>query len=129
MLESKVNASYIIQIAGLSRTISANFRKLLKPEDYEILRGDKNNQGTYVKIDAGAGLCRNYGLSELEKRLHSLEGLVVAADPSHARSQSQNPEQLLEPTGSSRASAQNEGAQSRVPGLDPRSSIGIIGRS
>ncbi|KAI4086785.1 MAG: hypothetical protein L6R37_008385 [Teloschistes peruensis] len=118
MLDFRVNASHIIKLAGQSRTTLANLRRLLNPEAYEILRGNKNNQGTYVNFDVGVELCRKYGLSELEKRLHSLrlpwEGPVIAAEPGHARSQGQTPGQLPESTGSGRTLAQNEGTQSRV---------------
>ncbi len=117
MPDFRINASHIVKLAGQSRTTLANFRKILNPEAYEILRGSKKHQGTYVSFDVGIELCRKYGLSELEKRLHSLippsEGPIIAAEPGHARSRSQTPVQLPESTGSERTSAQNEATQSR----------------
>ncbi|KAL8816166.1 MAG: hypothetical protein Q9223_004775 [Gallowayella weberi] len=118
MPDFRVNASHIIKLAGQSRSNLANFRKLLNPEAYEILRGNKNNQGTYVDFDVGIELCQKYELSELEKRLHSLrqpwEGPVMGAQLGHTRSWGQTPGQLPESNGSERMSAQNKGTQSRV---------------
>ena len=117
MPDFRINASHIFKLTGYSRTTLANFRKMLNPEVYETLRGSKKHQGTYVDFDVGIELCRKYGLSQLEKRLHSLiqpsEGPIIAAEPGHAISRSQTPEQLLELSGSERTSAQNEAAESR----------------
>lgn len=117
MSDFKINVSHIVKLTGHSRTTLANFRKTLNPEAYEILRGSKKHQGTYVNFDVGIELCRKYGLSQLEKRLHSLrqpsEGPIIAAASGHARSRSQTPGQLPESTGSERTSVKNEATQSR----------------
>lgn len=64
-----VNASHIIKLANKSRTTLANCRKLWSPADFEIVKGSREHQGTYVKIDVGMELCRKYALSEVQERL------------------------------------------------------------
>lgn len=117
MPDFRINVSHIVKLTGQSRTTLANFRKMLNPEAYEILRGSKKHQGTYVNFDVGIKLCRKYELSQLEKRLHSLiqpsEGPIIAAELGHARSRSQTLGQLPQSTGSERTSAQIEATQYR----------------
>lgn len=114
MPDFRINVSHIVKLTGQSRTTLANFRKMLNPEAYEILRGSKKHQGTYVNFDVGIKLCRKYELSQLEKRLHSLiQPSEGPAEPGHARSRSQTLGQLPESTGSERTSAQNEATQYR----------------
>ena len=85
----RVNASHIAKLIDYPRTAVANLRDGLNTEVYEILRGNRKRQGTYVNFDVGIGLCRDHGLPELEKRLYSLkrtsEGPVLEAEPSHVR--------------------------------------------
>ena len=87
MSDFRINASHIAKLIGYPRTAVANLRDRLNTEAYEILRGNRKRQGTYVNFDVGIALCRNHGLSELEKRIRSLkrtsEGPVLEADPSH----------------------------------------------
>ena len=87
MSDFRINASHIAKLIGYPRTAVANLRDRLNTEAYEILRGNRKRQGTYVSFDVGIALCRNHGLSELEKRIRSLkrtsEGPVLEADPSH----------------------------------------------
>ena len=87
MSDFRINASHIAQLIGYPRTAVANLRDRLNTAAYEILRGNRKRQGTYVNFDFGIALCRNHGLSELEKRIRSLkrtsEGSVLEADPSH----------------------------------------------
>ena len=108
MSDFRVNASHIAKLAGRSREALANFRNRLSSEAYEILRGYPKRQGTYVDFDVGIGLCRNYGLPELEKQLYSLkrtsEGPVLEAEPSHV---GPRPPEL------DIISARNESSQSR----------------
>ena len=56
------------------------FENKLSPEAYEIVRGPMTHQGTYVNFEGGIGLCREYGLSQLEKRLYSLKNNIGRAD-------------------------------------------------
>ncbi|KAI9758525.1 MAG: hypothetical protein M1835_000590 [Candelina submexicana] len=72
-VDFRINASHIIKLAGRPRTTLANFRKSLRSEAYDILRGSQKRQGTYVDFDVGIELCQKYGLSQLEKRLYSLK--------------------------------------------------------
>ena len=89
MPDFRVNAFHVAKLTGRSREALANFRKKLSSEDYEILRGNRKRQGTYVDFDVAIRLCRNYGLPELEKRLcslkHTSEGPIIEAEPSHVR--------------------------------------------
>ncbi len=104
----RINASYIAKLAGRSRYALADFRKTLSADDFEITRGNCKRHGIYVDFDVGIRLCREYGLPELEQRLHSLkrtsEGPVSEAEPSHVRPQSPELDTM---------SARNESTQSR----------------
>ena len=83
----RINATHISKLSGRSRRTVRDLRKWLGSEKYTIVRGSKKHQGTYVDFDIGIEQCREYGLPELEKRLHSLrrtlEGPVSEAEPSH----------------------------------------------
>ena len=108
MPDFRINASHIVKLAGRSREALAKFRNRLSPEAYEILRGYPKRQGTYVDFDIGLGLCRKYGLPELEKRLYSLkrtsEGPMLEAELSHVGPR---------PPESDTVSARNESSPSR----------------
>lgn len=67
----RVNAAHVFKIITPSRQPIIKLRNTLKPEVYDILRGDNKYQGTYVNLDVAIELCRRYELSELEKRLNS----------------------------------------------------------
>ena len=83
----RINATHIVKLAGRSRRTVGDLRKWLGSEKYTIVRGSKKHQGTYVDFDIGIEQCREYGLPELEKRLHSFrrtsEGPVLEAESSH----------------------------------------------
>ena len=83
----RINATHIAKLTGRSRRTVRDLRKWLGSEKYTIMRGSKKHQGTYVDFDIGIEQCREYGLPELEKRLHSLrrtsEGPVLEAESSH----------------------------------------------
>ena len=117
MSDFRINASHIAKLAGRSRAALANFRNRLSSEAYEFLRGNSKRQGTYVNFDIGLELCREYGLSELEKQLHSLkrtsEGPVLDAEPSRIRHRRQTFERLPESFGSDAVLVQKESTQSR----------------
>ncbi len=87
MSDFRINASHIVNLAGSSKKTLGSLRNRLGSEAYEILRGNRKRQGTYVNFDVGIGLCRDHGLPELEKRLYSLKrtskGPVLEAEPSH----------------------------------------------
>ena len=87
MSDFRINASHIAKLISYPRTAVANLRDRLNTETYEILRGNRKRQGTYVNFDVRIALYRNHGLSELEKRIRNLkrtsEGPVLEADPSH----------------------------------------------
>jgi len=61
----EINASHLARLTGHSRMTVASLRNRLIPEAYEILRGNKKHQGTYVNFDVGIGLCREYGAATL----------------------------------------------------------------
>ncbi|KAI9764520.1 MAG: hypothetical protein M1835_007554 [Candelina submexicana] len=115
-VDFRINASHIIKLAGRPRTTLANFRKSLRSEAYDILRGSQKRQGTYVVFDVGIELCQKYGLSQLEKRLYSLkrtsEGPVVEPEPSHVEPPTRTFRQLLESLGSERASPREKSTPS-----------------
>ena len=83
----RINATHIANLGGRSRHTVRDLSKWLGSEKYTIVRGSKKHQGTYVDFEIGIEQCREYGLPELEKRLHSLrrtlEGPVSEAEPSH----------------------------------------------
>ena len=83
----RINATHIAKLSGRSRRTVRDLRKWLGSEKYTIVRGSKKHQGTYVDFDIGIEQSQEYGLPELEKRLHSLrrtlEGPVSEAEPSH----------------------------------------------
>ena len=69
----RINASHIVKLAGRARHTVKGLRKRSGSKKYKILQGGRNkHQGTYVDFDIGIEQCREYGLPELEKRLHSL---------------------------------------------------------
>ena len=72
MSDFRINASHIVNLAGSSKRTLERLRNRLDSKAYEILRGNRKRQGTYVDFDIGIGLCRDHGLPELEKRLLSL---------------------------------------------------------
>lgn len=80
----RINATHIAKLTGRSRRTVGDLRKWLGSEKYTIVRGSKKHQGTYVDFDIGIEQCREYGLPELEKRLHSLrrtsEGPIIEAE-------------------------------------------------
>ncbi len=104
----RINATHIVKLAGRSRNTLRDLRNCLSSEKYTILRGSKKHQSTYVDFDIGIEQCREYELSELEKRLHSLrrtsEGPILEAESSH-----------VEPrlSQSDTVSARNESTRSR----------------
>ena len=83
----RINATHIANLGGRSRRTVRDLSKWLGSEKYTIVRGSKKHQGTYVDFEIGIEQCREYGLPELEKRLHSLrrtlEGPVSEEEPSH----------------------------------------------
>ena len=83
----RINATHIAKLTGRSRRTVGDLRTWLGSEKYTIVRGSKKHQGTYVDFDIGIEQCREYGLPELEKRLHSLrrtsEGPILEAESSH----------------------------------------------
>ena len=104
----RINATHIAKLTGRSRRTVGDLRKWLGSEKYTIVRGSKKHQGTYVDFDIGIEQCREYGLPELEKRLHSLrrtsEGPILEAESSHV--EPRLPE-------SDTVSARNESTRSR----------------
>lgn len=110
MSDFRINAAHIINLTGHSRGIGADLRDRLDSKAYDILRGSRKYQGTYVNFSIGIELCREHGLLELEKRLHSLKQTskrpMIAAELGHARSRSQTPGSLPGSIGLERASAQ-----------------------
>ncbi|KAL8648370.1 MAG: hypothetical protein Q9210_005025 [Variospora velana] len=83
----RINAPHILKIAGVARFELTDIKKQLKPNSFDIVkRAPRMGQGTYVDFAVGIGLCRKYGLVDLEKRLHSIksvsEELVVKLKPS-----------------------------------------------
>ena len=105
----RINASHIVKLAGRARHTVKGLRKRSGSKKYKILQGGRNkHQGTYVDFDIGIEQCREYGLPELEKRLHSLrrtlEGPVSEAEPSHVEPR---------PPVSDTVSARNESFESR----------------
>lgn len=83
----RINATHVVNLAGSSKRTLEILRDSLDSKAYEILRGCRKHQGTYVNFDVGIGLCRDHGLPELEKRLYSLKriskGPVLETEPSH----------------------------------------------
>ena len=104
----RINATHIAKLTGRSRRTVGDLRKWLGSEKYTIVRGSKKHQGTYVDFDIGIEQCREYGLPELEKRLHSLrrtsEGPILEAESSYV--EPRLPE-------SDTVSARNESTRSR----------------
>ena len=70
MSDFRIKVSHIVKLAGRSRAALADFRDRLSSEAYELLRGNRKRQGTYIDFDAGIEQCREYGLTELRKRLY-----------------------------------------------------------
>ena len=83
----RINATHIAKLTGRSRRTVGDLRKRLDSEKYTILWGSKKHSGTYVDLDIAIEQCQEYGLPELERRLHSLrrtsEGPVLEAESSH----------------------------------------------
>lgn len=55
----RVNAAHIINLTGHSRDIGADLRDRLDPNDYDILRGSRKYQGTYVNFNIGMSCVTN----------------------------------------------------------------------
>ena len=69
----RINGSNIVSLAGRGRTQTKIIRGNLPVDASECLPGGPKHQGTYVDFEIGIGLCRKYGLAELEERLYSLK--------------------------------------------------------
>ncbi|KAL8907056.1 MAG: hypothetical protein Q9207_001636 [Kuettlingeria erythrocarpa] len=135
MSDLKVNATNIVTLSGRRTDALRHLKKGWAPGAYEVvMRGPKcpvqKHQGTYVNLEIGIGLCRRYGLPELEKRLKELkrtpEGTVLEAEPGHLGSSSRASRLLPEPPASNTVSARNESTQPRGSwNLDqqPKSSV------
>ncbi|KAL9015206.1 MAG: hypothetical protein Q9173_000176 [Seirophora scorigena] len=71
----RINATHILKIAGVQRRGLIGIKKRLKPNGFDIVRGGTKYQGTYVDFAVGIGLCRKYGLLDLENRLDSIKSV------------------------------------------------------
>ena len=71
IIDLRINASHIFKLTGHSRKEADKLRKELTPETYDIVRGHRKCQGTYVNFEVGIELCRKYGPPQLEKVLCS----------------------------------------------------------
>jgi len=115
MSDFRINATHIVKLAGRSRFTLMSLRNRLNSGNYDILRGTRKRDGTYVGFDIGIELCRKYGLVELEKRLYNLkpssEGPVLDAEPSHTRAPSQTSRLLREPPDSNSVSPRNSSSE------------------
>ena len=104
----RINAFHIAKLAGRSKEALAKFKLDLRYEEYDIMRGNKKGQGTYVDFDVGLRLCQEFGLPELEKRLRNLrrtsKGKGLDAELYHTEPQLPPPDII---------SARNESIQSK----------------
>ncbi|KAI4288625.1 MAG: hypothetical protein L6R35_002106 [Caloplaca aegaea] len=71
----RINAAHILKIAGVKKHGLAGIKKQLKPNTFDFVRGKCKYQGTYVDFAVGIGLCRKYGLRELENLLDSIKSV------------------------------------------------------
>lgn len=84
--DNRINGTHILKIAGLEGYEMAGISKELNPNSFDTVKGTTNCQGTYVDFAVGVGLCRKYGLRDLEKRPGSIQSVpeesVVEFKPS-----------------------------------------------
>ncbi len=115
MSDFRINATHIVKLAGRSRGTLRSLKNKSNAGDYDILRGTRKREGTYVGFDIGIELCRKYGLVELEKRLYNLKpsskGPVLDAEPSHTRAPSQTSRLLREPPDSNSVLPRNSSSE------------------
>lgn len=71
--DMRVNASNILEAAGLSREEMRRLKRRLDRQQWQYLYGSPQEQGTYVDFDVGVGLCKKYGLDELAASLSNLK--------------------------------------------------------
>lgn len=97
-LDFKVNATQILKVAGQERQLQKQIQRIKRYHRGAIgsvNRGSSKYKGTYVGLDIAMGLCRKYGLVELESRIRRVcfnrqvlrktptsEGIDVKVQPS-----------------------------------------------
>ncbi len=68
----RVNGTHILNVAGQVRQEMVKTKKKLRSDQFDIVVcGDVKIQGTYVDLNVGIDLCRQYNLTELEDRLQT----------------------------------------------------------
>ena len=80
-LDFKVNATHILKAAGQERQMQQQLQKIRRRYHGALgsVNGGSKYKGTYVGFDVAMGLCRKYGLVELESRIRRvcLNGQVL----------------------------------------------------
>ena len=106
----RINVAHIRKIIDISRAMLKHLQREWNRNAFDVLRGNRDYQNTYVDFDIGIELCRRYELYELKRRLNSLiqsskESTIAAESQSIFRRTSEQLLDLIEPK---RTSAQNE---------------------
>ena len=101
-LDFKVNATHILKVAGQQRQLQQQLQRIRRYHHGALgsVNGGSKYKGTYVDFDVAMGLCRKYGLVELESQIHRVclngqilrktlpsEGIDVEAQPSDVAGQ------------------------------------------
>lgn len=70
-LDFKVNATHILKVAGQERQMQQQLQRIRRYHHgaLDSVIGGSKYKGTYVSFDIAMGLCRRYGLVELESRI------------------------------------------------------------
>ena len=80
-LDFKVNATHILKVAGQERQMQQQLQRIRRYHHgaLDSVIGGSKYKGTYVGFDIAMGLCRRYGLVELESRIRCvcLNGQVL----------------------------------------------------
>ena len=98
-LDFKVNATHILKVAGQQRQLQQQLQRIRRYHHGALgsVNGGSKYKGTYVCFDVAIGLCRKYGLVELESQIRRvcLNGQICAdysgsggEDPSLAKASS-----------------------------------------
>jgi len=101
-LDFKVNVTHILKVAGQERQMQQQFQRIRRYHRgaLDSVIGGSKYKGTYVGFDVAMGLCRKYGLVELESRIRRVylngqalrktlpsEGIDVEVQPSDVAGQ------------------------------------------
>ena len=85
-LDFKVNATQILKVAGQERQMQEQIQRIRRYHRGavgSVNGGSSKYKGTYVDFDIAMGLCRKYGLVELESRIRRVcfNGQVLRETP------------------------------------------------